>query len=82
MQTFDQALYEHVAAGRVTLEDALVAASSPHDFKLLLEAQGKRGTTMADVPDDTAALRMAPHNEGERLQGNGHGPSERVSLAN
>ena len=49
MQTFDQALYGHVKAGRVTVEDALRVASSPHDFKLLLEAEGRRGTTMADV---------------------------------
>ena len=49
MQTFDQALYVHVAAGRVTVEDAMAAATSPHDFKLLLETQGRRGTTMADV---------------------------------
>jgi twitching motility protein PilT len=50
MQTFDQALYAHVVAGRVTVEDAVMVASSPHDFKLLLDAEGRRGTTMADVP--------------------------------
>jgi len=50
MQTFDQALYGHVSAGHVTVEDAMAAATSPHDFKLLLEAEGRRGTTMADVP--------------------------------
>jgi twitching motility protein PilT len=54
MQTFDQALYTHVVAGRVSVEDAMLAASSPHDFKLLLESEGRRGTTMADVPDDPA----------------------------
>ena len=52
MQTFDQALYAHVVAGRVSVEEALIAASSPHDFKLLLEAEGRRGTTMADVPSE------------------------------
>ena len=52
MQTFDQALYAHVVAGRVSVEDALVAASSPHDFKLLLDSEGRRGTTMADVPEE------------------------------
>jgi len=50
MQTFDQALYAHVAAGRVAVEDAMAAATSPHDFRLLLEAEGRRGTTMYDVP--------------------------------
>ena len=49
MQTFDQALYDHVTAGRVTVEDAMKAATSPHDFKLLLETEGRRGTTMDDV---------------------------------
>jgi twitching motility protein PilT len=50
MQTFDQALYTHVTAKRITIEDAMAAATSPHDFKLLLEAEGRRGTTMDDVP--------------------------------
>ncbi len=49
MQTFDQALYGHVKAGRVTFEDAMRVASSPHDFKLLMQAEGRRGTTMDDV---------------------------------
>ncbi|MEA2371376.1 MAG: twitching motility protein PilT [Solirubrobacteraceae bacterium] len=49
MQTFDQALFAHVKAGRVTVDDAMRAASSPHDFKLLLAADGRRGTTMEDV---------------------------------
>ncbi len=49
MQTFDQALFGHVKAGRVTFEDAMEVASSPHDFKLLMQADGRRGTTMEDV---------------------------------
>ncbi len=49
MQTFDQALFGHVKAGRVTFEDAYKVASSPHDFKLLMQADGRRGTTMDDV---------------------------------
>jgi twitching motility protein PilT len=49
MQTFDQALFGHVQAGRVTFEDAMHVASSPHDFKLLMQAEGRVGTTMADV---------------------------------
>jgi twitching motility protein PilT len=50
MQTFDQALFEHVKAGRVSMEDALAVASNPSDFKLLVAADGRRGTTMDDVP--------------------------------
>jgi twitching motility protein PilT len=49
MQTFDQALFGHVKAGRVTFEDAMKVASSPHDFKLLMQADGRQGTTMEDV---------------------------------
>jgi twitching motility protein PilT len=49
MQTFDQALYHHVTAGRVSQEEALRVASSPHDFKLLLQAEGRKGTSMEDV---------------------------------
>ena len=49
MQTFDQALFGHVKAGRVTFEDAMRVASSPHDFKLLMQSDGRRGTTMEDV---------------------------------
>jgi twitching motility protein PilT len=49
MQTFDQALFDHVKAGRIDIKQALLAATSPHDFKLLLAADGRRGTTMSDV---------------------------------
>jgi twitching motility protein PilT len=52
MQTFEQALYTHVDSGRVSLEDAMMAATSSHDFKLLVEARGQRGTSM----DDPATL--------------------------
>jgi twitching motility protein PilT len=51
MQTFDQALFAHVKAGRVSVDDALAFATSPHDFKLLLAADGKRGTTMDDLAE-------------------------------
>ncbi|MFL5843348.1 MAG: type IV pilus twitching motility protein PilT [Solirubrobacteraceae bacterium] len=51
MQTFDQALFHHVKAGRVNVDDALAFASSPHDFKLLLAADGKKGTTMDDLAE-------------------------------
>jgi twitching motility protein PilT len=59
MQTFDQALFGHVKAGRVTFEDAMHVASSPHDFKLLMQADGRRGTTMEDVAA-AEAKREAP----------------------
>ncbi len=49
MQTFDQALFAHVSAGRITRDEALAVATSPQDFKLLLAAEGRLGTTMNDV---------------------------------
>jgi twitching motility protein PilT len=33
------------------MEDALQVASSPHDFKLLVAAEGRRATSMADLAD-------------------------------
>lgn len=38
MHTFDQHLIDHLRAGRVSMEDALRAATSPHDFKLRVSA--------------------------------------------
>jgi twitching motility protein PilT len=49
MQTFDQALLRHCQAGRVAFEDAIRVASSPHDFKLLVAAEGRTATSMQDI---------------------------------
>ncbi len=49
MQTFDQALLAHVQAGRVAMDDALRAATSPHDFKLLVSSDGRRHTSVESV---------------------------------
>jgi twitching motility protein PilT len=49
MQTFDQALLRHFQAGKVSMEDALKVASSPHDFKLLVAAEGRTATSMEDI---------------------------------
>ena len=49
MQTFDQALFTTSRPAASTVEEAVRAATSPHDFKLLLAADGRRGTTMDDV---------------------------------
>jgi twitching motility protein PilT len=53
MQTFDQALLRHYQAGRVSMEDALRIATSPHDFKLLVAADGRTSTSMEDIVDAT-----------------------------
>jgi twitching motility protein PilT len=65
MQTFDQALYGHLKAGRVTYDDAMRVATSPHDFKLLVQADGRRGTTMEDVASVEARRNGAPAGTGE-----------------
>ena len=60
MQTFDQALLHHVQAGRVSMEDAMRVATSPHDFKLLVAAEGRIATSMDDVGGGE------PRGEGDR----------------
>ena len=49
MQTFDQALLDFVGRGIVSEEVAMEAASSPHDFKLMLSAQGQRASGIEQV---------------------------------
>ncbi|HEY1360332.1 MAG TPA: type IV pilus twitching motility protein PilT [Thermoleophilaceae bacterium] len=58
MQTFDQALLGHVQAGRVTMDEALKAATHPHDFKLLVGSDGQRSTSVEQVLE--AAPESAP----------------------
>ena len=60
MQSFDQALLYHVQQGRVAMEDALKAATHPHDFKLLVSSDGLRSTSVesvltSDEPEDADA---------------------------
>jgi twitching motility protein PilT len=49
MQTFDQALLQHVQAGRVSMQEALKSATSPHDFKLMVAADGQRSTSVEQL---------------------------------
>ncbi len=60
MQTFDQALLRHYQAGRVSMEDALRVASSPHDFKLLVSAEGRTSTSMEDIADAATRVSAGP----------------------
>jgi twitching motility protein PilT len=73
MQTFDQALLGHLRAGRITMDVALRTASHPHDFKLLVAADGRRGTSMDDLDDATQRAGAAAAN------GNGNGVPVRTS---
>jgi twitching motility protein PilT len=63
MQTFDQALLAHVQAGRVAMDDALKAATHPHDFKLLVSSDGQRHTSVESVfgtDDEADAAAVGP----------------------
>ena len=60
----------HLQAGRVTMEDAMRAATSPHDFKLMVAAQARIGPRshpnkgageISGTPADTAQAAPAPH---------------------
>lgn len=62
MQTFDQALLSHVQAGRVAMDQALKAATHPHDFKLLVSSDGQRHTSVESVfrEEEEPAVSGAP----------------------
>jgi twitching motility protein PilT len=52
MQTFDQSLLKHVMAGNIAEEVAADVATSPHDLKLMLAAQGQRASGVEQLIDD------------------------------
>jgi twitching motility protein PilT len=65
MQTFDQALLTHVQTGRVSMDDALKAATHSHDFKLLVSSDGQRHTSVESVfREDEAAVSGVPGRPG------------------
>jgi twitching motility protein PilT len=49
MQTFDQALLALYQEGRISMDEALKAATHPHDFKLLVAAEGQRSTSVDQI---------------------------------
>jgi twitching motility protein PilT len=49
MQTFDQALLKHFQDGLISMDEALKAATHPHDFKLLVAAEGQRSTSVEQI---------------------------------
>jgi twitching motility protein PilT len=74
MQTFTQALIEHVLAGRVDSEVAANAATNRHDFLVALEQAAKRHRAAAAV---TAQEAPEPSgSDGEALTVASLGPSE------
>jgi twitching motility protein PilT len=65
MQTFDQALLYHVQQGRVAMEEALKAATHPHDFKLLVSSDGLRSTSVESVLETPEEEQPSPSNGAE-----------------
>jgi twitching motility protein PilT len=49
MQTFDQSLLRLYQDGKISMEEALKAATHPHDFKLLVASWGVRATSVEQV---------------------------------
>jgi twitching motility protein PilT len=49
MQTFDQALLSLYQEGKISMDEALKAATHPHDFKLLVAAEGQRSTSVEQI---------------------------------
>src|SRR5206468_4046546 len=60
MQTFDQHLLKHLLAGRITYEEAMRAATSPHDFKLMVAAEGPVATLSVAEPAVVGQATVAP----------------------
>jgi twitching motility protein PilT len=60
MQTFDQHLLKHLHTGRITFEDALRAATSPHDFKLMVQAHEKGESPAPAGPPPSHAPSAPP----------------------
>jgi twitching motility protein PilT len=56
MQTFDQHLLKHLQAGRITFDEAMRSATSPHDFKLMVAAEGSLADVATPEPSMTASF--------------------------
>jgi twitching motility protein PilT len=65
MQTFDQHLLQHLEAGRITMDEAVHMATSPHDFKLMVAAGGKpKGEGQAQHPGAVVKKTIEPDESG------------------
>jgi twitching motility protein PilT len=60
MQTFDQHLLKHLQAGRITMEDAMRVATSPHDFKLMVAANDSGGSAKPAAPSQPPGPSQPP----------------------
>jgi twitching motility protein PilT len=64
MQTFDQALLYLYREGKISMDEALKAATHPHDFKLLVASEGQRSTSVEHIysADQAGNDRSPPGN--------------------
>src|SRR5438309_824938 len=60
MQTFDQALLNLYRDGRVSMDEALKAATHPHDFKLLVASEGQRSTSVDQIYSGNESVNQPP----------------------
>jgi twitching motility protein PilT len=67
MQTFDQALLTLYQDGKISMDEALKAATHPHDFKLLVAAEGQRSTSVEQIysADHSGTAAPPEHDEDE-----------------
>jgi twitching motility protein PilT len=82
MQTFDQALLKHYQDGIISMEEALKAATHPHDFKLLVAAEGQRSTSVEQIYSSDRSQDTSPPDRdinGSHGSGSGEGRSAYAS---
>jgi twitching motility protein PilT len=78
MQTFDQALLNLFNDGKVSMDEALKAATHPHDFKLLVASAGQRSTSVDQIyTGEEVANQPPPASDGE----NGSGGQQPVRVS-
>jgi twitching motility protein PilT len=75
MQTFDQALLNLYRNGKISMDEALKAATHPHDFKLLVASEGQRSTSVEQIYSGNEAVDRPPPGDGA---GNGAADHESV----
>ena len=74
MQTFDQSLLKHVQSGAVSEATAMDYASSPHDFKLMLQSAGARASDISNLIGTSEPEPEAPRSEEASEPGAGPAP--------
>jgi twitching motility protein PilT len=60
MQTFDQALLHLHRDGKISMDEALKAATHPHDFKLLVASEGQRSTSVDQIYSGNETVNRPP----------------------